>query len=140
MIKVIYAGYRCADAECAACSRTYRSVAADALALPGCTFGLDIVLLVGALYLGHHQTVDEIHAQVQERLAPLGVSISRREILYLFEAYCALLRATSHAKNDQPWLAQVKKNGGIIVSIDGSSPTRAMRRSIWYAMPLRGVC
>jgi len=124
VIKVIHAGYRCPHAECAGRSRTYRSAVADALALPGFTFGLDIVLLVGALHLGHHQTVDEIHTQVQERLAPFGVSMSRREILYLFEAYCALLRATSQVKNDQPWLAQVEKNGGIIVSIDGIQPDK----------------
>mgnify|MGYP001208124975 CR=1 FL=1 len=124
VIKVIHAGYRCPHAECAGHSRTYRSAAADALALPGFTFGLDIVLLVGVLHLGHHQTVDEIHAQVQERLAPLGVTISRREILYLFEAYCALLRATSQVNNDQAWLAQVEKNGGIIVSIDGIQPDK----------------
>jgi hypothetical protein len=31
------------------------------LALPGFPFGLDIVLLVGQLRLGQHQTVDEAH-------------------------------------------------------------------------------
>jgi len=124
VIKVIHAGYRCPNAECAAGHRTYRSAVADALALPGFTFGLDIVLPVGELHLGRHQTVDEIHGQVQERLMPLGVSISRREILYLFEAYCTLLRATSQAKDDQQWLAQVEKNGGIIVSIDGIQPDK----------------
>jgi hypothetical protein len=52
------------------------------------------------------------------------VSISRREILYLFEAYCTLLRASSEFKDDQQWLAQVKKNGGIIVSVDGIQPEK----------------
>src|SRR5260370_14681314 len=33
-----------------------------------------------------------------------------RSILYLFEAYCTLLRASSEAKDDQEWLLQVKKN------------------------------
>lgn len=124
VIKVVHAGYRCPNVECTARQRTYRSAAADALALPGFTFGLDIVLLVGHLHLGRHQTVDEIHAQVQERLAPLGVTLSRREILYLFAAYCTLLRAASQIKDDQPWLAQVQKNGGVIVSIDGIQPDK----------------
>jgi hypothetical protein len=44
--------------------------------------------------------------------------------LYLFEAYCTLLRASSEAKDDQEWLAQVKKNKGIIVSIDGIQPDK----------------
>jgi hypothetical protein len=88
------------------------------------TYGLDIVLLVGRLRLREHQTVDEIHREVLKQLEPLGVKIARREILYLFEAYCTLLRASSEAKDDQQWLAQVKKNGGIIVSVDGIQPEK----------------
>jgi hypothetical protein len=82
------------------------------------------VLLVGQLRLGKHQRVDEVHQELLERLAPLGVTIARREILYLFEAYCTLLRASSEAKDDQQWLTQVQKNGGIIVSVDGIQPEK----------------
>jgi hypothetical protein len=124
VIKLNHAGYRCPDPQCAGHQRTYRSVEADALALPHFTYGLDIVLLVGQLRLREHQTVDEIHQEVLKRLEPLGVKIARREILYLFEAYCTLLRASSEAKDDQEWLAQVKKNGGIIVSVDGIQPEK----------------
>ena len=124
VIRLIHAGFRCPDPQCPGHQRTYRSPAADALALPGCTFGLDIVLLVGRLRLREHQTVDEVHQEVLTRLAPLGVTIARREILYLFEAYCTLMRASSEAKDDQQWLAQVKKNGGIIVSVDGIQPEK----------------
>jgi len=70
VIKVIHAGYRCPSPECATRSRTYRSTQADRLALIGFTFGLDIVLLIGQLRLGFHQTVDEAHQ---------GVTISKRE-------------------------------------------------------------
>ena len=63
--------------------------------------------------------MDEIHQEVLKRRAKLRVKIARREILYLFEAYCTLLRASSSAKDDVEWLAQVEKNGGIIVSMDG---------------------
>jgi hypothetical protein len=124
VIKVIHAGYRCPDQACPGRSRIYRSTEADALALPGFTYGLDIVVLVGYLHLGKHQTVDEVHQEVQEYLRTLGVSISRREILYLFDAYCTLLKAASEAKADRHWLAQVQENGGIIVSIDGIQPDR----------------
>src|SRR5713101_4918870 len=124
VIRLIHAGYRCPDAQCPGYQRTYRSVEADALALPGFTYGLDIVLLVGRLHLGKHQTVDEVHEELLERLSLLGVKISRREILYLFDAYCTLLRASSEAKDDQQWLRQVEKNGGIIVSVDGIQPEK----------------
>src|SRR5947209_13872503 len=124
VIKLVHAGYRCPDPQCAGSQRTYRSVKADALALPWFTYGLDIVLLVGQLRLREHQTVDEIHQELLKRLEPLGVKIARREILYLFEAYCTLLRASSEAKDDVEWLAQVEKNGGIIVSVDGIQPEK----------------
>ena len=48
VIKVTHVGYRCPDGQCPGSQRTYRSPAADALALPGFTYGLDIVLKVGA--------------------------------------------------------------------------------------------
>src|SRR5258708_707326 len=67
VIRLIHAGYRCPDAQCPGYQRTYRSAAADALALPGFTYGLDIVLLVGHLHLGKHQTVDEVHEELLER-------------------------------------------------------------------------
>jgi hypothetical protein len=124
VIKVVHAGYRCPDAACAGHQRTYRSVRADALALPWFTYGVDIVLLVGRLRLREHQTVDEIHQEVLKRLEPLGVKIARREVLYLFEAYCTLLRASSSAKDDVEWLTQVEQNGGIIVSVDGIQPDK----------------
>ena len=124
VIKLVHAGYRCPDAQCTGYQRTYRSAKADALALPWFTYGLDIVLLVGRLRLREHQTVDELHQELLTRLEPLGVKIARREMLYLFEAYCTLMRASSEAKDDQEWLSQVEKNGGIIVSVDGIQPEK----------------
>lgn len=124
VIRLIHAGYRCPDVQCPGHERTYRSPAADALALPGLTYGLDVVVLAGHLHWSEHQTLDEVHHELLKRLEPLGVQISRREILYLFEAYGMLMRAASSAKDDQEWLAQVKKNEGIIVSVDGIQPEK----------------
>ncbi len=124
VIKLVHAGYRCPDEQCAGHQRTYRSARADALALPRFTYGMDVVLLVGRLRLVKHQTVDEIHRELLAQLAPLGVTIARREVLYLFDAYCTMLRAASSAKEDEAWLDQVKKNEGIIVSIDGIQPDK----------------
>lgn len=124
VIKLVHAGYRCPDEQCAGHQRTYRSARADVLALPRFTYGMDVVLLVGRLRLVKHQTVDEIHRELLAQLAPLGVTIARREVLYLFDAYCTMLRAASSAKEDEAWLDQVKKNEGIIVSIDGIQPDK----------------
>jgi hypothetical protein len=117
-------GYRCPDASCPGHARLYRSAVADALALPRFTFGLDIILLVGALRLGRHQTIDEVHRDLLWHLEPLGVTISRREILFLFETYAALVRAATEVTGDQQWRAQAQVNGGLLLSIDGIQPDK----------------
>jgi hypothetical protein len=122
VIRMTHGGYRCSNPDCEAKGRSYRSAAADALVLPRMTFGLDVVILVGQLRLGKHQTLDETHEHIRERLRPFGASISRREILYLFDVFCNVLRAASDVKQDKEWMKEVKKNKGIIVSMDGIQP------------------
>ncbi len=124
VIRVVHCGYRCPCSDCPTAARPYRSSLADSLALPGFTFGLDIAILVGQLRLAQHQTVDESHTALQERLGPLGVTISRREILYLFDAYCTLLRAAQSLAPDQLWLERARSSGGVIISIDGIQPDK----------------
>jgi hypothetical protein len=124
VIRLTHWGYRCPDVTCPGHSRLYRSTQACALALPGFTFGLDIVLLVGSLRLGRHQTVDEVHQELLSRLEPLGVGISRREILFLFETYSALVRAATEVAHDEQWRAQAQANGGLVLSIDGIQPDK----------------
>jgi hypothetical protein len=143
-LEVLHCGYRCPNPHCQATVRRNLRAEADALALPGFTFGLDIVILVGHLRLTKHLTLDEVHHSLQEQLTRWQMTISRREILYLFEAYCSLLRATSQPSEDpefQAWRAKVETNGGVIISIDGIQPRyQAMKRSIWYATSSRAVC
>jgi hypothetical protein len=123
-IQVTHCGYRCPDLACPTQRRSYRSAAADALALPGFTFGLDFVILVGQLRLAHQRTLDQTHQAVQDRLTLLDLTISRREVLYLFDAYCTLLRAAHEIADDLTWQAQVRTNGGLILSIDGIQPDK----------------
>jgi hypothetical protein len=92
--------------------------------LPGFTFGLDIVVLVGHLRLTQHHTLDQAHQAVQACLVSFEQTISRREISYLFDAYCTLVRATHEVATDSVWQAQVRSNGGLIVSIDGIQPDK----------------
>jgi hypothetical protein len=94
------------------------------LALPGFTFGLDCVILVGQLRLAHQHTLDQAHQAIQARLSPFDLTISRRETLYLFEAYCTLIRAAHEIATDTVWHDQVHANGGLILSIDGIQPDK----------------
>jgi len=126
-LEVIHCGYRCPNLHCRGAARSYRSAQADALALPGFTFGLDIVIRVGQLRLSKHLTLDEVHETLQQDLSRQNVTISRREIMYLFEAYCSLLRAAQQPSEDpefQQWRARVQANGGLIISIDGIQPDK----------------
>jgi hypothetical protein len=123
-LHLTHCGYRCPDPACPTASRSYRSAAADALALPGFTFGLDIVVLVGHLRLAQHHTPDQAHQVLQARLAPFAQTISRREISYLFDTYCTLVRATHEVAADTTWQDQVRANGGLIIAIDGIQPDK----------------
>jgi hypothetical protein len=55
-VRVVHWGYRCPESTCPGRSIMYRSAAADTLALPGFTFGLDVLLSAGTLRLGEHRT------------------------------------------------------------------------------------
>jgi hypothetical protein len=136
VLHLVHRGYRCPCPDCPGHQRLYRSSEGDALALPGLTFGLDIVLLVGHLRLREHKTVDEIHTMLLQHLAAVHQTISRREILWLFEAYAALVRAGTEVAHDEEWKAQVRENQGLLLSIDGIQPdngneTIYLVRDVW---------
>ena len=123
-VRITHCGYRCPDAACPMAARTYRSATADGLALPGFTFGLEWILLIGQLRLSQHLTLDQTHQVVQARLSRWQVTISRREVLYLFEAYCSLLRAAQDWSSHPPWRADVEANGGLLLALDGIQPDK----------------
>lgn len=112
VIRLVHCRYQCPQEDCQGKNVLYRSMEADTLALSGFTFGLDIILEVGHLRLSEHKTVDEIHQCLLERLASLEQTISRREILFLFEAYTALLRAGTEVAHDEAWKEQARRKNG----------------------------
>src|SRR5260370_35194279 len=57
VIRLVHCGYRCPRQECSGRKMLYRSAEADALALAGFTFGLDLVLSVERKRLGEHKHV-----------------------------------------------------------------------------------
>src|ERR687894_3028560 len=114
-IRLTHCGYRCPNPACSTARRSYRSAAADALALPGFTFGLDIVVLVGHLRLAQHHTLDQAHQVLQARLAAFDQTISRREISNLFDAYTTLVRATHEVADDAGCPEPVRGNAGLII-------------------------
>lgn len=65
-----------------------------------------------------------IHQILSGQLALLNQTISCREILFLFEAYSAVLRAGTEVIHDEAWKEQVRANKGILLSIDGIQPDK----------------
>jgi hypothetical protein len=124
VLRLTHYGYRCPDMDCPGHPSMHRSAQADALALPGFTFDLDVLLLAGTLRLGEHRTLDEVHWALLDRLGTLGVSISRREVAYLIETYTALLRAGSEVTSDESWLERIREQGGMLLSLDGIQPDK----------------
>jgi hypothetical protein len=122
IVFLVHCGYRCPDEGCPGHSILYRNAAADALALPGFTFGLDVLILAGTLRLGEHRTRGEVHWALLDRLGSLGVSISEREVGFLIETYTALLRAASEVAHDGEWQEDMRAQGGMLLSIDGIQP------------------
>jgi hypothetical protein len=126
-VSVTHIGYSCPSETCVERRKVYRSAAADALALPNFTFGMDVVALVGYLKMSSHYTVDEVHKEINKRLSIYGMQISRRNVMYLFEAYCALLKASAKNTSDpdfQAWMKQIREKKQCIISIDGIQPDK----------------
>lgn len=121
---VDHRGHRCPDPDCVTADRSSRSAVADSLALPNFTFGLGVVLHVGYLRPAHYQTVAQVHAAIHKHLTPYAVTISRREILYLVDASCTLLRASQSIADDHAWQTIARTNRGIILFIDGIQPDK----------------
>lgn len=109
-------GFRCSNVGCPHPKTVYRSALGESLSMKGSTYGLDVVVHIGHLWLHENHNRSEIHAQIKDR-----VPLSERHVQNLFESYLALLRCEQGANLVQlPTLAQ--KQGGLILSLDGLRP------------------
>jgi hypothetical protein len=115
---VISWGYHCSNPDCPQPSLVYHSAEAEGLSLPGCSYGVDVIVEVGYQRFWLHRTVAEIHHMLKEWLP-----ISERQILNLLTNFLALLRAGQPAKVSQ-LQPQWQELGGLILSIDGMQPEK----------------
>ena len=115
---VISHGYRCSNPDCPAGSAVYSSQAAEELSLPGCSYGIDVIVEIGYQRFWQQRTVSEIHSFLKEQLP-----ISERQVLNLLANFLALLRAGQAAKVAKLH-PQWRKLGGLVLSIDGMQPEK----------------
>ena len=106
----------CSDGRCPASGNRFRSSEAELLSLKWRTFGLDVIVEIGFRREEGHETVSEIHSA----LVRGGVTISEREVYELLEVFYALLELRCPVDDD--YRAEVERNGGVVLSIDGVKP------------------
>ncbi|OGV97534.1 hypothetical protein A2W24_04135 [Microgenomates group bacterium RBG_16_45_19] len=111
-------GYRCANSDCPEPEAIYRSTEAETLSVPGCSYGIEVIVEVGYQRFWLQRTIQEIHGLLKER-----VLISERQILNLLAHFLALVRAGQPAKVAQ-LRAHWQKLGGLVLSIDGMQPEK----------------
>jgi hypothetical protein len=107
---------RCEQPGCVRWHLPYRPESEGALALPQHEFGLDVIVLVGALRYRQHQSVPEIHRALRER----GVALCERTVTNLLDRYDELLAtALTDDRRLRSWLAG---QGRVILALDGLQP------------------
>lgn len=114
----------CPNPACADAGRRYPSAAAQTVALPKGTYGLDVLA-----QLGYWRDHDQLNGTtIYERLRG-RVQISRRQIDLLTQQY-RLLLACAHRPDPAVLMQVVRSSGGLIISLDGLEPEGAQEQ-LW---------
>jgi hypothetical protein len=113
-------GYRCPKSNS---PDSHLSSEADGLTLLGFTLGLDIILLIGHLRLGQHQSTDEIHCLLMDQLAPCSNHLASGNLL-LFEASTAFVRTTALFRKIEPSLIYLSEVASLPVTLLNTSGRR----------------
>lgn len=107
---------RCPDPQCDRFRVPYRPEAEGQWALPQHEFGLDMIVLVGALRHQQHRSVPEIHQHLQQ----CQVQVSERTVSNLLARYDELLAVK--LGDSERIAAMVGKQQRVILALDGLQP------------------
>lgn len=121
---------RCPHATCAGSRMRLLSAEGQRIALPGSTYGYDVLVRIGWWRQEHRATYREIHAALASQ-----VRISESHVSYLYQqVYLPLLACHERQRRDQ--LAQIaQQQGGLIVALDGLAP-QGGEPQIWFIREL----
>jgi len=122
-------GY-CADPTCPEHDARFLSAEGQQIALPGSTYGYDVVARIGWL----RQERREIYADIRGDLTP-RVQISESHVRYLYQqVYLPLLAC--HERKYWDHLAQAaEQHGGLIITLDGLAPEGG-EPQLWFIREL----
>src|SRR5438093_7678026 len=106
------------------------SAEGQGIALPGSTYGYDVLVRIGWQRQEYHDTYREIHAELASQ-----VRISESHVGYLYQqAYLPLLAC--HERQHRAHLAQIATaQGGLIIALDGLAP-QGGEPQIWFIREL----
>src|SRR6266571_4390548 len=106
------------------------SAEGQGIALPGSTYGYDVLVRIGWRRQEYHATYREIHAELASQ-----VRISESHVGYLYQqAYLPLLAC--HERQHRAHLAQIATaQGGLIIALDGLAP-QGGEPQIWFIREL----
>ena len=121
---------RCPHATCAGSRMRLLSAEGQRIALPGSTYGYDVLVRIGWWRQEHRATYRESHAALASQ-----VRISESHVGYLYQqVYLPLLACHERQYRDQ--LAQIAtQQGGVIVALDGLAP-QGGEPQMWFIRAL----
>jgi Transposase, Mutator family len=121
---------RCPHATCAGSRLRLLSAEGQRIALPGSSYGYDVLVRIGWWRQEYRATYGEIHAALASQ-----VRISESHVRYLYQhLYLPLLAC--HERQPHNHLAQIAtQQGGLIVALDGLAP-QGGEPQIWFIREL----
>jgi hypothetical protein len=121
---------RCPHATCAGSRLRLLSAEGQRIALPGSSYGYDVLVRIGWWRQEYRATYGEIHAELASQ-----VRISESHVRYLYQhLYLPLLAC--HERQHHNHLAQIAtQQGGLIVALDGLAP-QGGEPQIWFIREL----
>src|SRR5713101_7647755 len=120
----------CPHATCAGSTMRLLSAQAKSIAIPGSTYGYDVLVRIGWLRYQYRATYREIHTELASH-----VRISASHVRYLYQqVYLPLLAC--HERQHRDALAQIATTqGGLIIALDGLAP-QGGEPQIWFIREL----
>ena len=113
-IEATFRDAKCSDPDCCMPHLRYRPVEESLLALPGSSFGNDVLLAIGGMRLRDDFSFPRIHKHLCEQ----GVPIAPMTVQYQFRNYLALI-SCKVGLEDGKLRDRLRKQGAIIPVIDG---------------------
>jgi len=120
----------CELASCSGYSMRLLSAQGQQIALPGSTYGYDIIARIGWLRREWRATYPEIQAELSSR-----IEISLSQVRYLYKQVYLPLLACHERRQSQRLEAAVKQHQGLIIALDGLAPEGG-EPQLWFIREL----